>query len=102
MAEFAIIAVLALAAGILLGWLLASRRAATLASELAVAQTKVADADLIRTARDAVERERNAAMQDLATLRAQNAERATDTDRLRLDLATIRKTATPLAPKSPH
>ena len=29
-------------------------------------------------------------MQDLATLRAQNAERATDTDRLRLDLATIR------------
>jgi len=90
MAEFAIIAVLALAAGILLGWLLASRRAATLASELAVAQTKVADADLIRTARDAVERERNAAMQDLATLRAQNAERATDTDRLRLDLATIR------------
>ena len=56
MAEFAIIAVLALAAGILLGWLLASRRAATLASELAVAQTKVADADLIRTARDAVER----------------------------------------------
>ena len=90
MAEFAIIAVLALAAGVLLGWLLASRRAATLASELAVAQTKVADADLIRTARDAVERERNAAMQDLATLRAQNAERATDTDRLRLDLATIR------------
>jgi DNA recombination protein RmuC len=91
MAEFAIIAVLALAAGILLGWLLASRRAATLASELAVAQTKVADAEIIRTARDAVERERNAAMQDLATLRAQNAERATDTDRLRLDLEAIRK-----------
>ncbi len=91
MAEFAIIAVLALAAGILLGWLLASRRAATLAADLAVAQTKVADADLIRTARDAVERERNAAMQDLATLRAQNAERATDTDRLRLDLEVIRK-----------
>ena len=91
MAEFAIIAVLALAAGILLGWLLASRRAATLAADLAVAQTKVADADLIRTARDAVERERNAAMQDLATLRAQNAERATDTDRLRLDLEAIRK-----------
>ncbi|RMB37410.1 DNA recombination protein RmuC [Sphingomonas sp. PP-F2F-G114-C0414] len=91
MAEFAIIAVLALAAGILLGWLLASRRAAALASELAVAQTKVADADLIRTARDAVERERNAAMQDLATLRAQNAERATDTDRIRLDLEAIRK-----------
>ncbi|WP_380778614.1 DNA recombination protein RmuC [Sphingomonas sp. R86520] len=90
MAEFAIIAVLALAAGILLGWLLAARRAATLASELAVARTKVADADLIRTARDAVERERNAAMQDLATLRAQNAERTTDTDRLRIDLATIR------------
>ncbi|MGA1798575.1 DNA recombination protein RmuC [Sphingomonas sp. 4RDLI-65] len=75
MAEFAIIAVLALAAGILLGWLLASRRAATLASELAVAQTKVADVDLIRTTRDAVERERNEAQRDLARLQAQSEER---------------------------
>ncbi len=40
--------------------------------------------------RDAVEQERNAALQDLATLRAQNAERAGEADRLRTDLATIR------------
>ncbi|MGW8281243.1 DNA recombination protein RmuC [Sphingomonas aurantiaca] len=75
MAEFAIIAVLALAAGVLLGWLLASRRATTLASDLAVARTKAADADLLRTARDAVERERNEAQRDLARLQAQSEER---------------------------
>ncbi|VVT20817.1 DNA recombination protein RmuC homolog [Sphingomonas aurantiaca] len=75
MAEFAVIAVLALAAGVLLGWLLASRRATTLASDLAVARTKAADADLIRTARDAVERERNDAQRDLARLQAQSEER---------------------------
>ncbi|PTQ60929.1 DNA recombination protein RmuC [Sphingomonas aurantiaca] len=75
MAEFAIIAVLALAAGVLLGWLLASRRATTLASDLAVARTKAADADLLRTARDAVERERNDAQRDLARLQAQSEER---------------------------
>ncbi len=75
MAEFAIIAILALAAGVLLGWLLASRRATTLASDLAVARTKAADADLLRTARDAVERERNEAQRDLARLQAQSEER---------------------------
>jgi len=90
MTELVIVAVLAAAAGLLLGWLLAARRAATLASDLAVAQTKVADADLVRTARDAVERERNAALQDLARLRAQSAERGGEADRLRSDLLTIR------------
>jgi len=75
MAELAIIAILALAAGVLLGWLLASRRATTLASDLAVARTKAADADLLRTARDAVERERNEAQRDLARLQAQSEER---------------------------
>ena len=75
MAEFAVIAVLALAAGVLLGWLLASRRATTLASDLAVARTKAADADLLRTARDAVELERNEAQRDLARLQAQSEER---------------------------
>lgn len=90
MTELVIVALLAAAAGLLLGWLLASRRAGALASDLAVARTRAADYDLVRTARDAVEQERNAALQDLATLRAQNAERAGEADRLRIDLATIR------------
>ncbi len=90
MTELVIVALLAAAAGLLLGWLLASRRAGALASDLAVARTRAADFDLVRTARDAVEQERNAALQDLATLRAQNAERAGEADRLRTDLATIR------------
>jgi DNA recombination protein RmuC len=90
MTELVIVALLAAAAGLLLGWLLASRRAGALASDLAVARTRATDYDLVRTARDAVEQERNAALQDLATLRAQNAERAGEADRLRTDLATIR------------
>ncbi len=90
MAELAIVAVLALALGLLIGWLLASRKAQGLTSDLAVAQTRAADVDLIRTARDAVERERNEALQTLATIRAQNAERAGEADRLRTDLAVIR------------
>ncbi|MBD8733813.1 DNA recombination protein RmuC [Sphingomonas sp. CFBP 13706] len=90
MTELVIVALLAAAAGLLLGWLLASRRAGALASDLAVARTRAADYDLVRTTRDAVEQERNAALQDLATLRAQNAERAGEADRLRTDLATIR------------
>ncbi|KQN20214.1 MULTISPECIES: DNA recombination protein RmuC [unclassified Sphingomonas] len=90
MTELMIVALLAAAAGLLLGWLLASRRAGALAGDLAIARTRAADYDLVRTARDAVEQERNAALQDLATLRAQNAERAGEADRLRIDLATIR------------
>lgn len=90
MAELAIVAILALAVGVLVGWLLASRKGHILASDLAVARTRAADADLVRTARDAVERERNDALQSLATLRAQNDERAGEAERLRTDLTTIR------------
>ncbi|WP_380786689.1 DNA recombination protein RmuC [Sphingomonas sp. R86521] len=90
MTELAIVAVLSLALGVLVGWLLASRKAHILASDLAVAKTRAADADLVRTARDAVERERNDALQSLATLRAQHAERAGEAERLRTDLTTIR------------
>ena len=75
MGELVIIAVLALSAGLLVGWLVASRRSGGLASELAVAQSRAADAELVRTARDAVARERNDAMQELARLRAQGEER---------------------------
>ncbi len=73
MAELIIVALLAIVAGLVIGWLVASRRAGALASDLAVARTRVADADLVRQARDAVERERNEAMQHLATLRAEAA-----------------------------
>jgi DNA recombination protein RmuC len=75
MTEAIVVALLALVTGLAIGWLIASRRTATLASDLAVAQTRVADADLVRQARDAVERERNEAMQELASLRARGVER---------------------------
>jgi DNA recombination protein RmuC len=68
-------AVLALAVGLLIGWLIAARAAATLKGELAVAHSRAADVDLVRQARDAVERERNEAMQELSALRAQADER---------------------------
>jgi DNA recombination protein RmuC len=89
-AELLLVAALALAAGLLIGWLLASRRAATLASSLAVAETKVADADLLRQTRDAVERERNDAQQAVAALRAEATARDaafTRTERQLADLA---------------
>ena len=70
MTELALVALLALAAGLLIGWLFAARSTGTLASDLAVANSRAADADLIRQTRDAVERERNAAHQDVAALRA--------------------------------
>jgi DNA recombination protein RmuC len=85
-----IIAILALAAGLLVGALLANRKAGSLAADLAVAQSKVADAELVACARDAVERERNEAMRDLAALRAQSEDRAATLDTLRDELATIR------------
>jgi DNA recombination protein RmuC len=70
MAELILACVLALAVGLLLGWLVASRRSATTSAELAAAQTKAADLDIVRQARDAVERERNEAMREVSGLRA--------------------------------
>ena len=75
MFELIAAAVLALAVGLLIGWLIAARAAATLKGELAVAHSRAADVDLVRQARDAVERERNEAMQELSALRAQADER---------------------------
>ncbi|GGB33519.1 hypothetical protein GCM10011380_23740 [Sphingomonas metalli] len=75
MTEWILVSLLALALGLLAGWLIAGRRSAALASDLAVAQTRAADAELLRQTRDAVERERNEALQELASLRAQAAER---------------------------
>ena len=75
MIELFVVAVLGIAGGLALGWLLAGRQAATLSSDLAVARSRAAEVDLVRQARDAVERERNEAMQAVATLRAQIDER---------------------------
>ena len=72
MTEAILIGILALAIGALAGWLLASRRGAALASDLAVATARAAEFDIVRQARDAVERERNEAMQNLSGFRAQD------------------------------
>ncbi|WP_210358568.1 DNA recombination protein RmuC [Sphingomonas beigongshangi] len=88
--QLVVVAILALAVGLLLGWLIAGRRAAGIAADLAVAEARARDADLVRQARDAVERERNDAMRDAASLRAQNEERAGLADRLHAELAAIR------------
>ncbi len=95
--ELLLIGVLALLAGLAIGWLLAGRRAGSLASDLAVATSRAADADLIRQARDAVERERNQAMQDLATHRAQSAERQAAHDAAMHELRELRVAAHDLA-----
>lgn len=97
MVELVAIGLLALAAGLAVGWLLAGRRAGALASDLAVANSRAADADLVRQARDAVERERNGAMQELATLRAQAAERQAAHEALTADLRDLRTAAHELA-----
>ena len=75
MIEIVMVGILALAAGLAIGWLVASRRGQALASDLAVAQARAADAEIVRAARDAVERERNEAMQEVSRLRAQAEER---------------------------
>lgn len=75
MTELVVVALLALAIGALVGWLIAARRGQGIAADLAVAQARAADADLVRQTRDAVERERNDAMQEVAKLRAQGDER---------------------------
>ncbi len=71
MGELIVVAILALVVGLAIGWLFAGRRAGALSADLAVATSRAADADFVRQARDAVERERNDAMQELAALKAQ-------------------------------
>ncbi|WP_374295821.1 DNA recombination protein RmuC, partial [Sphingomonas sp.] len=74
MPELIVVAVLALGLGALIGWLVASRAGQRLAADLAAAQARVVDLDLLRAARDAVERERNEAMREAAELRGRAAE----------------------------
>jgi DNA recombination protein RmuC len=88
--EVVIVGMLALALGLVVGWLMANRRASALASDLAVAQARAADADLIRQTRDAVERERNDALQELRGLRERTDERERTQALLAQDLADLR------------
>ncbi|HEX8387449.1 MAG TPA: DNA recombination protein RmuC [Sphingomonas sp.] len=83
MPELIIAAALALLAGLAIGWLLASRRASATTAELAAAQARAADLEIVRQARDAVERERNDALRDLAGLRARLEERDAELHELR-------------------
>jgi len=86
MVELIVVALLALVAGAAIGWVFGARPGHRLAADLAAAQARAADADLVRQARDTVERERNDAMQQAAGLRAEAGARdaalATATDQL--------------------
>ena len=95
--ELVIVAVLALLLGLLVGWLLAARRAGGMASDLAVARSRIGDADLAQRTRDAVEGERNEALRELAGLRAQAAERNTVLEAASRELTALRDTARELA-----
>jgi DNA recombination protein RmuC len=70
-----VLAVIALAAGLAIGWLLAGRGAAAIRSERDRLDERAAQADLLRKTLDEVSRERDAAHRDLS------AERATATER---------------------
>ena len=85
MLELIVVALLALVLGLVLGWALAGRRSAGVAADLAVAQGRAADLDIIRQARDAVERERNDALRELSGLRARLEEREAETLKLRAE-----------------
>ncbi len=83
MLELIVVALLALVLGLVLGWLLANRRAAAVTADLAVAQGRAADLDIVRQARDAVEGERNEALRELSGLRARFEERDAEVQSLR-------------------
>lgn len=87
MVELILAAFLALSLGLVLGWALANRRAATLAVELAGAQARAAEVDLIRQAREVAERERNEALRDLSAAQARAEEREAETQVLRQSYA---------------
>jgi DNA recombination protein RmuC len=95
--DIIIVALLALGLGLLIGWLLAGRRMGGMASDLAVATMRAADADVARQARDAVERERNEAQRDAASLRAEARERLATIDCQRAQLAELHGAAHELA-----
>jgi len=73
--EALVLIAVALAMGILLGWLLGGRTAATVRAELAAVQVRADQAELLRRTLDEVEREREEATSTIAALRADHAAR---------------------------
>jgi DNA recombination protein RmuC len=76
-----ILAALALAAGLALGWLLAGRNMAALRSERDRLDERAAQADLLRKTLDHVSRERDSAQRELAAERATASERTAGFER---------------------
>ncbi len=74
-AELLIVPTLALVAGTMLGWLLASRRASSLATELATARVHVDQATDAQKLHEVVEKERDEFLRQLTDLHARNEER---------------------------
>ncbi|HIV77497.1 MAG TPA: DNA recombination protein RmuC [Candidatus Sphingomonas excrementigallinarum] len=79
MPELIAVALLALLLGGVVGWMVARRKADSLAAELASATARAVEVEPLRAARDAAERERSEALQALAELRG----RAADLDVIR-------------------
>jgi DNA recombination protein RmuC len=75
------LAVVALVAGLALGWLVAARGGAAIRSERDRLDERAAQADLLRKTLDEVSRERDSALRDLAAERATATERATGFER---------------------
>ena len=70
-----LIGLVAIALGMLIGWLLGGRTASAVRAELAVAQDRAGNADLLRKTLDQVEGEREGALQRIAALQADHAAR---------------------------
>jgi DNA recombination protein RmuC len=73
--ETIVIALLMLAAGVVIGWLVSGRGFARVREELAAAQVHVSQIDHVRRMHQAVESERDAHLKDLTELRARASER---------------------------
>ena len=71
-----LIGLVAIALGMLIGWLLGGRSAGAIRAELAVAQDRAGNADLLRKTLDQVEGEREGALQRIAALQADHAARS--------------------------
>ncbi|MFM9977540.1 MAG: DNA recombination protein RmuC [Sphingomonadaceae bacterium] len=73
--EVVITAVIALIAGLLIGWLVAGRETGRTRADLSAAQARLADYETRRALAEIVERERGEFLTELTALRAQSAER---------------------------
>lgn len=73
--EFFLLALVALAVGVVIGWLFGKQSGASVREQLAAATVRAEDAQLVRDLHNQVERERDEAMQKIASLEADRAAR---------------------------